>query len=173
MAIRLQNSSVAAFSSNPLKTWCRATSETEKINKKKPFAQSQYHRTQLNSTTLLTTKEQKLFWSSGFFFSVFVLYIQHIEVGQNGCHFANYIFNPIFLWRNCSVFIQTSLKFVPNGSINNKPALVFHDKPAINNNDLVFLCIYEALSLNESIVNINNCNSVIAKTLCYCNLLFD
>ena len=43
---------------------------------------------------------------------------------QDGRHFPDNIFKCIFLNENLSIFIKISLKFVPNGPINNIPALV-------------------------------------------------
>ena len=43
---------------------------------------------------------------------------------QNGCHFADDIFNRIFVNENVRISIEFSLKFVPKGPINNIPALV-------------------------------------------------
>ena len=43
---------------------------------------------------------------------------------QNGRHFADDIFNCIFLNENVSIAIKFSLKFVPNCPIDNIPALV-------------------------------------------------
>ena len=43
---------------------------------------------------------------------------------QNGRHFADDIFNSIFLNKNVWTPIKISLKFVPKGLINNIPALV-------------------------------------------------
>ena len=43
---------------------------------------------------------------------------------QNGRHIANDIFKCIFLNENTSISINISLKFVPEGQINNIPALV-------------------------------------------------
>ena len=42
----------------------------------------------------------------------------------NGRHFADDIFNRIFLNKNVLISIKISLKFVPKGPINNIPALV-------------------------------------------------
>ena len=39
-------------------------------------------------------------------------------------HFADDVFNFIFLYENRRVLIQISLKFVPRGPIDNKPVLV-------------------------------------------------
>ena len=44
--------------------------------------------------------------------------------GQNGHHFADNIFKHIFLNENVKISMQISLKFVPKGPIDNKPALV-------------------------------------------------
>ena len=44
--------------------------------------------------------------------------------GQNGRHFADDIFNCIFVNETVGIFIKISLKFVPRGSIENNPALV-------------------------------------------------
>ena len=43
---------------------------------------------------------------------------------QNGRNFADDTFKCIFLNENISISIKISLKFVPNGPINNIPALV-------------------------------------------------
>ena len=43
---------------------------------------------------------------------------------QNGRHFADDIFKCIFLNENAWMPIKISLKFVPQGPINNTPALV-------------------------------------------------
>ena len=43
---------------------------------------------------------------------------------QSGQHFADDIFKCIFLNGNSSISINISLKFVPEGRINNIPALV-------------------------------------------------
>ena len=43
---------------------------------------------------------------------------------QNGRHFPDDIFKLIFLNENVWIFIKISLKFVPNGPIDNIPALV-------------------------------------------------
>ena len=43
---------------------------------------------------------------------------------QNGHHFADDIFNCIFLNENVWILIKISLKFVPKNPINNIPALV-------------------------------------------------
>ena len=43
---------------------------------------------------------------------------------QNGRHFANYIFECIFLNENVWISINVSLKLVPKGLINNISALV-------------------------------------------------
>ena len=47
-----------------------------------------------------------------------------LRSGQNGSHFAYEIFKFIFLYEKYFILIPISLKFVPNGSIDNKPALV-------------------------------------------------
>ena len=43
---------------------------------------------------------------------------------QNGCYFPDDIFKCIFLNENVWISIQISLKFVPEGPVNNIPALV-------------------------------------------------
>ena len=43
---------------------------------------------------------------------------------QNGCHFPDSIFKCIFLNENVGISITISLMFVPEGPINNIPALV-------------------------------------------------
>ena len=44
--------------------------------------------------------------------------------GQNGRHFADYIFGCIFINKKFYILIKISLKFVPKGPIDNNPALV-------------------------------------------------
>ena len=48
----------------------------------------------------------------------------HIEAETNGCYFPENIFTCIFSNKNKQSSIKTSLKFVPEGPINNIPALV-------------------------------------------------
>ena len=43
--------------------------------------------------------------------------------GQNGHHFADNIFKCIFMNEKCCILIRISLKFVPNGPIDNKSSL--------------------------------------------------
>ena len=45
--------------------------------------------------------------------------------GQNGRHFADDIFRCIFVNEKFYILIKISLKFVPKGSIDNTPALVW------------------------------------------------
>ena len=44
--------------------------------------------------------------------------------GQNGRHFADDIFRCIFVNEKFCILIKFSLKFVPNGPIDNNPVLV-------------------------------------------------
>ena len=46
-----------------------------------------------------------------------------LKHGQNGLHFADDIFKVIVLNENCSILIKFSLKFSPNGPIDNKSTL--------------------------------------------------
>ena len=50
--------------------------------------------------------------------------INALRPRQNGHHFADDNLKCIFLNENVDIFIKMSLKFVPNSSINNIPALV-------------------------------------------------
>ena len=50
--------------------------------------------------------------------------ISTLRPRQNGRHFPDDIFKYIFLNENMWIFIEILLKFVPNGLINNIPALV-------------------------------------------------
>ena len=76
---------------------------------------------------------------------------------QNGRHFPDDIFKWIFLNENVWIAIKISLKFVPNGLINNIPALVqmmawrqSGDKP-LSEAMMVYLLthIYASLGLKE------------------------
>ena len=50
--------------------------------------------------------------------------INTLRSGQKGRRFAGDTFKRIFLNENVTISIKISLKFVPNGPINNNPALV-------------------------------------------------
>ena len=50
--------------------------------------------------------------------------INTLRSRQNGRHFADDIFKRIFLNENIWILMKISLKFVPQGSVNNIPALV-------------------------------------------------
>ena len=50
--------------------------------------------------------------------------IFYLQPRQNGCHFPDDSFKCIFLNENVWIYSKFSLKFVPNGSINNIPTLV-------------------------------------------------
>ena len=50
--------------------------------------------------------------------------LAHLPSEQNGCHFPDDLFISIFVNENVCILIKMSLKFVPDGLINNKPALV-------------------------------------------------
>ena len=51
-------------------------------------------------------------------------YIKTMRLSQDGRHFADNIFQCIFLNENVSILIKISLNFVPRGPVNNIPALV-------------------------------------------------
>ena len=54
----------------------------------------------------------------------YLITLDTLRPGQNCHHFPNDIFRCIFLFENVSISIKISLKFVPNGPINNILALV-------------------------------------------------
>ena len=58
-------------------------------------------------------------------------WVNTLRSRQNGRHFADDIFKCIFFNENVSVAIKFSLKFVPNGPINNIPALAPSRRQAI------------------------------------------
>ena len=51
-------------------------------------------------------------------------YINTLRTRQNGLHFADDIFNCIFMHENVWISLKVSLKFVPKFPINNIPAMV-------------------------------------------------
>ena len=53
-----------------------------------------------------------------------IIYLDSLRPRQNGRHFADDTFKRIFLNENVRTSIKISLKFVPEGPINNNPALV-------------------------------------------------
>ena len=71
---------------------------------------------------------------------------------QNGRHFPDAISKCIFLNENAWIPTETSLKFVPNGPINNIPAQVqiIAWRRYLNQWWLVYRLIYVPLGLNES-----------------------
>ena len=50
--------------------------------------------------------------------------LKTLRPGQNGRRFADNVFKCIFLSENVWILIRISLKFVPNGQMNNIPTLV-------------------------------------------------
>ena len=55
---------------------------------------------------------------------VLVCLYNPLRLRQNGCHFADDIFNVVFLYENCYILIQISLKCVAKGLVNKNWALV-------------------------------------------------
>ena len=53
-----------------------------------------------------------------------ITHFNTLRLRQNGRQFADAIFQCIFLNENVWISIKISLKFVPEGPINNIPALV-------------------------------------------------
>ena len=75
---------------------------------------------------------------------------------QNGCHFPDDILKHIFLNENVSILIKISLRFAPEGPINNIPALVDimawrrpGDKSLSEQWWLVYWRMYASLGINE------------------------
>ena len=70
---------------------------------------------------------------------------------QNGGHFPDNIFKCILLNENVWILLKISLKFVPQGSIKNIPALVQWSAPShyLDQWWLNYRCIYASLGLNE------------------------
>ena len=57
-------------------------------------------------------------------FGIMILVFNTLKPRQNGRHFADDILKCIFFNKNVWIWIEMSLKFVPNGPKNNIPALV-------------------------------------------------
>ena len=53
-----------------------------------------------------------------------ISWVNTLRLRQNGRHFIDGVFKRIFLNRNCCILIKISLNLVPQGPINNIPALV-------------------------------------------------
>ena len=53
-----------------------------------------------------------------------VYFFKSSPPGQNGCLFADDIFTCIFVNEKFWISVKISMKFVPKGPIDNKPALV-------------------------------------------------
>ena len=60
----------------------------------------------------------KMYWIVSY------LLLTHLPPGQNGWHFADDISKCIFMNKKVCILIRIPLKFVPNGPIDNKSALV-------------------------------------------------
>ena len=56
--------------------------------------------------------------------TMLLLSFNTLKPRQNGCHFTDDTFKRIFVNENIMILIKFSLKFVPKGPINNRPALV-------------------------------------------------
>ena len=54
----------------------------------------------------------------------YVCSVNTLKPRQNGRHFPDDIFKPIYLEENARISIQISLKFVPSGPVDNESALV-------------------------------------------------
>ena len=86
---------------------------------------------------------------------------------QNGRHFPEDIFKCIFLNENVKILIKISLKFVPNGPINNIPALVQimawrrpGDKPSSKPmmvSLLTHICVIRPQQVNGFMQDCGNC----------------
>ena len=68
----------------------------------------------------MVTMSQKTFLNV---FSCFKAVVFWWRPRQNGFHIAENVFECVFLYQNC-ILIWISLKFVPKGPTNNKPAVV-------------------------------------------------
>ena len=83
------------------------------------------------------------------------LSINTLRPRQNGCRFADDTLKRIFLNENVLISIKISLKFIPNGPINNIPPLIQimawrrpGDKP-LSEPMMVRQPTYASLGLNE------------------------
>ena len=81
-------------------------------------------------------------------------YLNILGLGQNDLQFADNFLRLIFLYENCCIFIQISFDFVPEGPINNQPALVqimvqhqTGNKPLPEPMMVKFIGIYVSLTL--------------------------
>ena len=70
---------------------------------------------------LVVHKRQSIAWIDD---SCYHCLVNTLRSRQDGRHFVDDILKWIFLKENCFILIQISLKYVPNGLINNNPALV-------------------------------------------------
>ena len=82
-------------------------------------------------------------------------YANILRPNQNGCDFADDIFKCIPVNENVQMSIESSLKFVSKGPIDNTPALVqimacrlFGDKPLFETM-IAYWCMYVSLGPNE------------------------
>ena len=89
-----------------------------------------------------------------------IIYFNSSPPGQNGHHFANNIFWCIYMNEKFCVLTKISLKFVPEGPIDNKPSIGLDNGLATNrwqaiiypNVDPVHWCIYAAPGGDELII---------------------
>ena len=77
-----------------------------------------------------TTHVKKVVWKPAFHSNLvwaakmWWAWLNTLRPRQNGCHFADDTFHPIFVNENVRIAFKFSLEFVPKGPINNIPALV-------------------------------------------------
>ena len=108
-------------------------------------------------------------------------FLNTLKLRQNGCCFADDNFKCIFLNENCCILIEFSLKFVPQGPVNNIPALVQimawrrpGDMPLSEPMMVELTDIHASLGLNELIVYvvINDFNFSFAAQLLIYKIVF-
>ena len=86
-----------------------------RLYKKQEFVTAAFHQLSISSTTVCIS----CMWGNNH-----NQFLNTLRPRQNGRHFADDIFKCILLNENTSILINISLKFVPEGRINNIPALV-------------------------------------------------
>ena len=87
-----------------------------------PWADSRFAPSQWE--TALLCNDVSLWLSASLESALWPQWVNTLRPRQNGRHFADAIFMCIFLNENVWIPIEISLKFVPNGPINNIPSLV-------------------------------------------------
>ena len=90
-----------------------------RINKRETYVQHYLRASHVRYILIYLESALNSYWSCGL-----ILSLHPPPTGQDGRYFADAILKCIFVNEKCGILITISLKFVPNGPIDNNPAFV-------------------------------------------------